>query len=166
MNNPRYVIGIDPDCDKNGYAVVNVDCKEVVCAGTCEFPVLFDILDIWRSAGELIVYVEGGWLKQGNWHLLGRMSAAKAAAIGRSVGMNHQTGILIEQMAKRQGYKVFVVKPFNKFWKGSGHKITADEIKEITGYEKRTNQDTRDAILLAWVCAGLPVKISFRNVKK
>ena len=154
----RYVIGIDPDCERSGYGVVNVETREVVDAGACDFPTLFDVMDVWRRGDKVSVYIEGGWLNNGNWHLLGRMTAARAAAIGRSVGRNHQTGMLIEQMARRQGYDVRVVKPLRKQWRGKDGKITAKELQAVTSYAKRCNQDARDAVLLAWVYAGLPVR--------
>lgn len=155
----KYVIGIDPDCERSGYGVVNVETGEVVDAGACDFPTLFDVMDVWRRGDKVSVYIEGGWLNNGNWHLLGRMTAARAAAIGRSVGRNHQTGMLIEQMARRQGYDVRVVKPLRKCWRGKDGKITAKELQAVTSYAKRCNQDARDAVLLAWVYAGLPVRV-------
>lgn len=150
----RYVIGIDPDCERSGYGVVNVETREVVDAGACDFPTLFDVMDVWRRGEKVSVYIEGGWLNNGNWHLLGRMTAARAAAIGRSVGRNHQTGMLIEQMARRMGYDVHVVKPLRKCWRGKDGKITDKELQAVTSYAKRCNQDARDAVLLAWVYAG------------
>lgn len=158
----RYVIGIDPDCERSGYGVVNVETREVVALGACDFPTLLDVMDVWRRGEKVSVYIEGGWLNQGNWHLLGRMSAARAAAIGRSVGRNHQTGMLIKQMARRQGYDVHVVKPLCKHWKGKDGKITAEELETVTGYHGRSCQDARDAALLAWVYAGLPVRVRAR----
>lgn len=155
----KYVIGIDPDSDRSGYGVVNVETGEVVDAGACDFPTLFDVMDVWRRGEKVSVYIEGGWLNNGNWHLLGRMTVARAAAIGRSVGRNHQTGMLIEQMARRQGYDVRVVKPLRKCWRGKDGKITAKELQDVTSYAKRCNQDARDAVLLAWVYAGLPVRV-------
>jgi hypothetical protein len=37
-------------------------------------------------------------------------------------------------------------------------KITQDELKQITGITVKTNQDGRDAALLAWVFAELPIQ--------
>lgn len=158
----KYVIGIDPDCERSGYGVVNMETGEVVDAGACDFPTLFDVMDVWRRGDKVSVYIEGGWLNNGNWHLLGRMTVARAAAIGRSVGRNHQTGMLIEQMARRMGYDVRVVKPLRKCWRGKDGKITAKELQAVTSYAKRCNQDARDAVLLAWVYAGLPVRVRAR----
>ena len=45
------------------------------------------------------------------------------------------------------------------FSKGKDRKITAEELKAFTGVTGRTNQEGRDAALLAWEYAGLPIKM-------
>ena len=40
-----------------------------------------------------------------------------------------------------------------------GLKITADELQQITGLIGRTNQESRDAVLLAWCYANLPIRL-------
>ena len=44
-------------------------------------------------------------------------------------------------------------------WQGKDGKITQQEIASFTGITGRNNQEERDAALLAWVYAGLPIKI-------
>ena len=47
-----------------------------------------------------------------------------------------------------------------KHWKGDEGKITHEELSYIVGpLPKRTNQDQRDATILAWWYADLPIKI-------
>lgn len=82
--------------------------------------------------------------------------------------MNHQTGILTEQMCEAMGIPCRVVKPLRKCWKGDGGKITHAELQNIVGVTcklPRTNQDQRDACLLAWVHAGLPIRITQTYIK-
>lgn len=86
----------------------------------------------------------------------------QAAAIGRSTGMNHQTGILIVECCKHYNIPCEIIKPLKKCWKGKDGKITQDELAYfVSAGEKlpRMNQDQRDALLLAWVCAGYPVRV-------
>ena len=46
-----------------------------------------------------------------------------------------------------------------KHWKGDEGKITHEELSYIVGpLPKRTNQDQRDATILAWWYADLPIK--------
>lgn len=156
----RDIIAIDPDSEKSGVAYIEGE------SGTAEatslpFP---DLLDYVRwahakakeSGRELMVYVEGGWQNKSNWHLpLGYVSKEKAAAIGRSVGMNHQTGKLLVGILEKESIPHMVVKPLRKIWHGADGKITAEELAKVfraNGLEPlqgRTNQDARDAALIA-----------------
>lgn len=166
-------VAIDPDSDESGWATVTVPGREVNSV-SLSFPDVISTLavlsNIRRAEGEVedfnkyvrkpFIIIEGGWLNESNWHVKGKnMTPARAAAIGRSVGMNHQTGILIAQMCEDYDLPYEVVKPLPKHWKGKDGKITAGELAYFTGYTKRTNQDERDAILLAWTYAGLPIRV-------
>lgn len=158
-------IGIDPDAEKSGVGVVKratreVDVKQLAFASL----VAFIRLQYHRAEVQgktIMVIVEGGWLIHGNWHIPFRCSTAKAAAIGRSVGMNHQTGLLLVEILKAEGIPVQVQRPLRKMWQGADGKITSAELAEITGKDKlpRCNQEGRDALLIAWVASGLPVRV-------
>ena len=158
-------IGIDPDAEKSGVGMVTratreVDVKQLAFASL----VAFIRLQYHRAEVQgktIMVIVEGGWLIHGNWHIPFRCSTAKAAAIGRSVGMNHQTGLLLVEILKAEGIPVQVQRPLRKMWQGADGKITSAELAEITGKEKlpRCNQEGRDALLIAWVASGLPVRV-------
>lgn len=153
-------VGIDPDCDKSGVAVVHRSTRDIDVCKERFFEISEHLERLLEYNGKVVVVIEGGWLNQGNWHIKNcRISPAKAAAIGRHVGMNHQTGILITQMCDELQIPYKVVKPLAKHWAGPDGKIRAEELKYFTGYNKRTNQDERDAILLAWNYAGLPIRV-------
>ena len=158
-------IGIDPDAEKSGVGVVKratreVDVKQLAFASL----VAYIRLQYHRAEVQgktILVIVEGGWLIHGNWHIPFRCSTAKAAAIGRSVGMNHQTGLLLVEILKAEGIPVQVQRPLRKMWQGADGKITSAELAEITGKDKlpRCNQEGRDSLLIAWVASGLPVRV-------
>ena len=158
-------IGIDPDAEKSGVGVVKRATREVDVKQLAFAPlVAFIRLQYHRAEVQgktIMVIVEGGWLIHGNWHIPFRCSTAKAAAIGRSVGMNHQTGLLLVEILKAEGIPVQVQRPLRKMWQGADGKITSAELAEITGKEKlpRCNQEGRDALLLAWVASGLRVRV-------
>ena len=169
----RTIIGIDPDSEKSGFSVLCPELKLYGNIGSLSFPALMKELQKWKQAAEyedaeLHVYIEGGWLNRSNWHLTTGMytSLAKAAEIGRCTGRNHQTGILIGEMCEALGIAHTIIKPLKKMWKSKDGKITAQEFKSVTGYTGRTNQDSRDAALIAWVCAGLPIRISLQKIKE
>ena len=158
-----YIIGIDPDVDKNGYAFLDMDTRKVN-VDTATLPVLLDMVDVIQSTAlatdkRLTVFVEAGWLIQSNWHLTFRDSKQSAAAKGRSAGRNHQRGMDIVEMLQYKGISVVQVPPLQKVWRGKDRKITHEELTAIVGEVKHTNQEGRDAALLAWVHAGLPVKM-------
>lgn len=74
--------------------------------------------------------------------------------MGYDVGRCHRTGELIEEMCDNLGLEYKQQAPLTKVWKGQDRKITHEEIVRITGLiAKRTNQEERDAILLAWTAA-------------
>lgn len=158
------IIGIDPDVDKNGMATIDVNKKTILCAEALTFPNTLAYFMAQRNACRtealtLLVVVEAGWLNKGNWHVSNRTSGYKAAAVGNAAGRNHEVGRKLIEMCRHYGIDVAEQKPFLKCWKGTDRKITADEIKQITGFDKRCNQEVRDAILIAWNSAGLPIKI-------
>lgn len=169
-NKKRTIIGIDPDSEKSGFSVLCPELKLYANICSLSFPALMKELQTWKRAAEyedaeLHVYIESGWLNKSNWHLTtGKYTnLAKAAEIGRCTGRNHQTGILIGEMCEALGIAYTIIKPLKKIWKSKDGKITAEEFKGVTGYGKRTNQDSRDAALIAWVCAGLPIRISLKK---
>jgi hypothetical protein len=151
-----FVIGIDPDCEKNGVAIVCPATRELNCE-CLTFAETIAGLQGYKYRAEVlkqsfIVVIEAGWLNRSNWHTHG--NAKLAAAIGRSTGMNHQTGILLAQMCDYYKIPYKLQKPLKKCWKGKDGKIThAELVKQLqlrgyTDIPKRTNQEQRDAVLL------------------
>ena len=164
MTNIDVVIGIDPDNERSGVGVVNKGAKTVQTV-KATFSELLAILKQYQEAKtRCAIVIEGGWLRTTNWHTVPGMTARKAAAIGRSVGMNHQTGILLAEMCESLGLHYSVVPPLRKYWRGADGKITQPELQRVVGEENtlpRMSQDQRDAVLLAWVYSGL--SLSFRS---
>ena len=155
------IIGIDPDNRLSGYGVVDVDQRKVIDAGSLSFVELLRVVAnlTHMSGGNLRVVIEAGWKNRGYWHIPTRCTPNMAASLGRSVGMNHQTGILLCECVRDMGIEPEEVRPLRKCWKGTDGKITREELSTITGWDKRSNQDVRDAVLLAWTFSGLPMRI-------
>ena len=108
------------------------------------------------------VVIEAGWLNQSNWHLTARDTRAAAAAKGNHAGRNHEVDRKIAEMCDHWQIPYELVKPLAlrvrgfHLWKGKDGKITHDELAAFTGIMGRTNQEGRDAALLAWTWAGFP----------
>lgn len=150
-------IGIDPDVERSGVGVVTRVNGVVEALGLTLPELLNYFMRKGATAENSLVVVEAGWLNKGNWHIGRGDSIALSASKGYHVGRNHQIGMDIIGMATFLGYKVQEIRPLRKCWKGKDRKITAEELKSFTGYQKRTSQEMRDALLIAWECAGLPI---------
>lgn len=157
------IIAIDPDVEKNGVAYLNCENKNLEIS-TLSFPELLDYLRYVQRCAEttqkhLVVVVEAGYMNKGNWHLNPKDTKATAAAKGNHAGRNHETARKIVEMCKHWQMEVKEVKPLEKCWKGKDRKITHEELARFTGVMGRTNQEGRDAALLAWVYAGFSIRL-------
>ena len=162
----KIVIGIDPDVDKSGVAFLECSTRKLEIT-TLSFPDLLDYLQwVKKQAGtnpqSVRVIIEAGWLNQSNWHLTARDTRAACAAKGNHAGRNHETGRKIAEMCDHWQIPYELVKPLAlkvrgfHLWKGKDGKITQEELAAFTGIRGRTNQEGRDAALLAWTWAGFP----------
>lgn len=157
------IIAIDPDVEKNGVAYLNCENKNLEIS-TLSFPELLDYLRYVQRCAEttqkhLVVVVEAGYMNKGNWHLNPKDTKAAAAAKGNHAGRNHETARKIVEMCKHWQMEVKEVKSLEKCWKGKDRKITHEELARFTGVMGRTNQEGRDAALLAWVYAGFSIRL-------
>ena len=155
------IIAIDPDKEKSGVAFLKPKTRQLEVSNLT-FPILLDYLQHAKKVqGEtmesLIVVVEAGWIvKKSNFH---EAQGHRAEKIAKDVGANHETGRKIIEMCKHYGIEVVQHPPLVKCWKGKDRKITHEELVSFTGLMGRTNQDARDAALLAWTFANLPIRI-------
>lgn len=158
------IIAIDPDVSRSGVAELHIETRRLNVT-ILDFPALMDYLQFMKSEfadkGErLCVVVEAGWMNASNWHTSGVRSIAAAAKTGQNTGRNHETARKIAEMSRHYGLETEEVRPLKKCWKGTGGKITQEELEYITGkLDKRTNQEGRDAALIAWWFAELPIKV-------
>lgn len=161
------VVGIDPDVDKSGVASLDCATRRLEIA-TLTFPDLLDYLQWVKRRSETTqqtvrVVIEAGWLNKAHWHVTARDTRAAAAAKGNNAGRNHEVGRKIAEMCEHWQIPYELVRPLAlkiggvNLWKGKDGKITHEELEAITGITGRTNQEGRDAALLAWTWAGLPL---------
>ncbi|MBP3245536.1 MAG: hypothetical protein J6M59_10615 [Bacteroidaceae bacterium] len=158
------IIGIDPDSKKNGVAFVEVATKKLEVA-SLDFWQLYSYLTFVKEQSvkngkTVLVVVEHSSYTAHNWHMRGGTNRAVSSRMGYDVGRCHRTGELIEEMCDNLGLECQKQVPLSKCWKGQDRKITHEEIVSITGLiAKRTNQEERDAVLLAWTTASLPIRL-------
>jgi hypothetical protein len=157
------IVAIDPDVEKSGVAELSPQHR-LLEVTNLTFPQLLDYLQSRKKLSEtahtsLVVIVEAGWLNQSNWHLRSKDNVRVASAKGNSAGRNHETGRKIVEMCKHYGIEVVEQRPLQKCWRGKDGKITHEELASFTGLTGKTNQDARDAALLAWSFANLPIRL-------
>ena len=182
FNKKKYnrIFAIDPDCGSKP------DDEGIATTGGCGLAMLFlddgkepdinldtlpfyDLIAFIKSLAKgsnkegVIVLVEASWLNGNgttNWHIASRYSSSKNAAIGYDVGRCHEVGRKLIEACRYYGIDYEAKKPLRKIWTGKDGKITDAEIRRFMKLNKaRTNQEERDAALLAWDFARLPVKI-------
>ena len=153
-------VGIDPDRQKSGVALLNQKEGMWVMDVRCwPFPELLDWLVAFKSLKSVLVVVEAGWMvEKSNYH---PYQGRRAEKIAHDVGANHETGRKIVEMCRHWGIEVREQHPLKKIWRSKDGKITAEEFRQVTGYSKKCNQDARDAGLIAWYAAELPMHITY-----
>ena len=156
------IIAIDPDTEQSGVARLDV-AERKSSADTLPFPILIEYVRqaIRMNKGRsTAVVIEASWHRTHNWHLSRRDSLGIAAKKGYDEGRNHEAGKKIIEMLNHYGIEVVEKEPLRKIWQGTDRKITHTEITAITGWnKKRSNQEERDAMLLAWDYSNLPIII-------
>lgn len=163
MEKPIFIIGIVPDVEKSGVAVLYTETRQftiIQAASLYEVLVLFaETKKTIMEGGTAVIVIEDSD-NTSNWHLSSKVSPRAAAAIGHGAGMCHATQRHFEEFAKVCSLEVVKQKPLKKTWMGRDGKITQEEIMQfIPGLPKKMNQECRDAALLAWNEAGLPISI-------
>lgn len=157
MDTDKTYIGIDPDVDGSGYAVLLPDggiwCGNLTIAGILN--------DAEARHGRTVYVLEAAWLTgKVNWHFSGGENRRVSSAMGYSIGRNHQAGMDIAALLRHMGHEVREVRPLKKLWRGKDGKITHEEICKLTGWTApRSNQEQRDALLLAWVESGRSMRM-------
>lgn len=166
---PQIIVGIDPDVEASGIGIIDTTaCELTVDYTVLPLPKLVERLQsivLQEKIHPVRIFIEAGWLNKGNWHLAPRDTKQVAAAKGRQAGRNHQLGLDLCTLLDHQGIPHTEVLPLIKCWKGKDRKITHEELDAIVRWvngtglpRKRSNQEERDALLLAWEKSGLPIK--------
>lgn len=170
MSRPRYIIGIDPDIERTGVALVDREARRLEYAGALTFTDCVKYLDgiaAMYPNEQVEVVIEDSDTST-NWHVQKLMANGQplrsklylAAAIGRSAGLCHATARHLREYAESCGLRVRMQKPLKKCWKGKDGKITQVEAAQfMPGLPKRCNQEVRDAALISWCVAELPIWI-------
>lgn len=158
------VIGIDPDIDRSGVCYLYTPTRQVEVS-TMTFPELLEYLSAFEADCNVVVVVEAGW-KNATTNFHGGHGGI-AQKIALSVGRNQQVGHCLVEMCEHWGIPVVEKAPLRKMWNGPDRKITQEEIEAfVPDFPKRSNQEGRDAALLAWDYANFPIRILPKTIKR
>lgn len=165
MKNDGYILGIDPDVEKSGFAMLNCATRKFEYAGALSMPDSVKYLD-WVASelgGKVVVVIEDSD-QSTNYHYCRTDRQPIVFAKGRSVGMCHATLRHLHEIAESYGLHCVMMRPLRKSWKGANGKITQEEITQfIDSLPNRCNQEVRDCALLAWCFADYPIRIKVIN---
>ena len=151
--NARYIVGIDPDLTKSGFAVYDRVEKRLVECTTVSFTGVQWLIE--KKYPGCFVRLEAGWLiAKSNWHL-SRALGAKYSPItaqriaerqAKNVGENHAVGKLLNEWLTEKKIPFELVKPFGATTFFKDRKV----FKATTGWEARTHNDGRTAAAICW----------------
>lgn len=154
------VIGIDPDIYLSGVAEIELATQDVKLQ-SLRFPELIGyICDITDRYEDVLIVVELDRETTHNWHFNYKASLSKVNKMGFDVGKCIQRGTDIADMLRYLGCEVEEQKPLRKCWAGKDGKITDEEVRRLLGInitKTRTNQEERDALLIAITWTNIPL---------
>lgn len=144
----KIVIGCDPDSKASGIAVYkNGNLDKLECMPLIDIMQLFKDLAMYDSKAELHIENVNG-ISSNAFHTKIKDSSAVKQKKAEHVGKCKQAQIEVERIAKHYGIKV-VHHKVSKMWKDSSRGKA--QLKLSTGYDGRSNEDTRSAAYFGWL---------------
>jgi len=136
--NYDYIIGIDPDVDKSGFAMYYPKIEKLILNQAVLWDVFHDFL-LCSARDNFLVRLEAGHTVKSTWHKGGN-------GMAKRVGANQEIGRQIEKFCKAHNIAYELVKPCGL------SSINHDNFCKITGWDSKikTNPEKRVAGLLAF----------------
>lgn len=176
-NEPRtLLVGIDPDTKASGWAVIDLSDRTVHLE-TLPFMDILALLTEWRremdehyldEAYSYRFVVEDIWKVAHNWHVSPRDNRLTISKKGYHIGRCSMVGQLIYEALGTHFFPRIAQPPLRKVWRGTDGKISHSELLELCekhdlilppSKKKQTNQEERDALLLALHNISTPIKL-------
>lgn len=170
------LVGIDPDTKASGWAVIDLSDRTVHLE-TLPFMDILSLLTEWRrevddhyldEAYSYRFVVEDIWRVAHNWHVSPRDNRLTISKKGYHIGRCSMVGQLIYEAIGAHFFPRIAQPPLRKVWRGADGKISHPELLELcekhdlklpTSKQKQTNQEERDALLLALHHIATPIKL-------
>jgi len=139
----EFTIGIDPDLDKNGVALVQG--KKIIDLHAMPFPELLEFAELWKAQATFIL--EDVNFDKTTYPRV-KVSPAGMRKIAQDVGKVKGTAYQLFACLEHMGCNVKKVQPLRGPVKKRA-KDDAEYFNKIYGWVGRSNQDKRDAAMLA-----------------
>jgi hypothetical protein len=132
----KLFFAIDPDLHKSGTALYNSETKKLL---SCECVYLWDLFIMLDKMVNITIFLEAGHLDKRCWHGGGRGGSS-------NVGKGKAIGVLLQEFMDKKGIKYKLLKPdgYSNFFKDEKF------FKTQTGWQGRTNSDSRAAASMVW----------------
>ena len=139
-------IGIDPDFVKIGVAVIHG--KTIIHLESLSFVDMFEYIAAAGQKEEVLIKLENPSAIKPLFGEKVKNKRSVREKICQDIGKCKATGSLIQQVLESQGYKVKLVPPLKGPVKREAKK-SDKYFNQITGWKGRSNEDKRDAALVA-----------------
>lgn len=138
----NFVIGIDPDLHKSGVAIYDRNLKKIIYCDCLQLWLLFyKLLEIKNHFNDSYLIRLEYPNSTNTWHFAG----GKGAAL--NVGKNQAVAIIIEEFLidnEILNYELIAPHGYSQIFKDE------KTFRQITNWEKRTNNDARSACAMCW----------------
>lgn len=141
------VIAFDPDLRKSGVAIFEHGKLQGLHSVS-----LWAVPELLKRHPQAVLVLEdvnacqAVFARKGASILGSEKEARKASRIGQNVGQAKAVALLLEELFTREKRDFVKVKPLKGFFKQA--KRDKDLFKRLTGWQGRSNADTRDAAML------------------
>lgn len=142
----KLTIGIDPDFVKSGIAVTQNET--IIHLESLGFVDLFEYIAAAGDKQSILIKLENPSAIKPLFGAKTKNKRSIREKICQDVGKCKATGSLIQQVLESQGYTVKLVKPLKGPVKRQA-KTDAIYFNKLTGWQGRSNEDKRDAALVA-----------------
>lgn len=138
------IIGIDPDLQASGVGIVTRN--KIRELKNMPFPELIEFITALAADNEIIVKLEdvNRWKSVKKRNGTGELAMRK---ISQNVGQVKATATLIKEMLNSKGVDVHLVRPLRGPVKQA--KKSSTYFNKLTGWDGSSNEDNRDAALIA-----------------
>lgn len=149
----RYVIGIDPDSDRCGFAVYD-NGKLIVCATATVPEILTMHLPLLLESGGVLFSIEDVMANQFVYSRNVKASKAAQSKVAMHIGRCQQVQVELMRWLEHYGITYDLHKPQRGNWAKN-----KSQFERLTGWTGRSNEDSRSAAFFGFmaICKNMVI---------